>query len=505
MTALLSPDLCTAKIKSLDVLYTDSAASAAIVKITGTPAQIARLVEEHGIELDMKWENPAQSATHDQCFCRTMTADHASGPAQIDLRWMGLVQVSATNTFRMGGYNVKANLILEEHTTTISQLEELGVKDVQLFIFGQDTLRPGHFLTGTVAIAGLVIRMYFTSPAEGGLLARMRHIGDHEDFKWLGTQHETHTFRKASSGSRHPAETPNSDQCHLLALPQELRDQILQYCLVDRGHIRVHGSDPPFRFRTAFGSSVPHGRLDLCVNRMTTLHLANRQLNTEMRQLAQNMTFKADQAIKASKDPARTFFNVLSIASDISMIRLQPLLQQATGNLNALKLRHPGSIVQMHIVVWNVGRSYSQRDLENFLTDVMVMAETRGWAPQIDLVSKLDENEDIEQKQSLEKGYLCRSKYRPHIRFLAVQPLMAGHTTYLYRIMQLHENGEPTLHAIVRPTDASWRHLLEPCVHSQAVMRRLLLDQSPSPFITAIEADVIEHELFWVTSNRAAT
>ncbi|KAK5675345.1 hypothetical protein LTS10_012112 [Elasticomyces elasticus] len=500
MAALSSPDLLMAGFKSLEVLYKDSAASTVIVKISGTPAQIAHLVAQYevGSESESGSESlsliyateVAQPVPREQCACHKMTADHASGPAEIDLKWMGLVQVSAKNaelTFRMSGYNVKANLVLEEHATTISQLEEVGVKDVQLFIFGQDTVRPGHFLTGTVTIAGLVIRMYFTGPAEGGLLARMRHIGDHKDFEWLGTQQETHTFKKMPPKSRHPAQTPRSDECHLLALPQELRDHILKHCLVDQGHMRVHGSAPPLPFRTAFGPSLPRGGLDLSVSRMTTLHLANRQLNTETRQLAQNMRLKADRAIQGSKDSSRTFSN------------------QAAENLSALRMWHPGSVVQWHIIVWNVATSYMQLDLESFLTDVMVMAEAEGWAPQIHLVSMIDGHRDIEQQKMRENGYVCRSMYHPPFRFLAVQPMMAGHTTCLSRIMQLHENGEPTLHAIIRPTLTFWRHLLEPCVHSQAVMRRLLLDQSPSAFITSTEADVIERELFWVTSNRAET
>ncbi|KAK4945829.1 hypothetical protein LTR10_014920 [Elasticomyces elasticus] len=469
-----------------------------------------------------------------------MSADMSSDKLTPELQSLGALYIDSANpttVVHVSGNPTETSILLEEHAKTMSCLGVLGVEDVRLFFFDQNTKK---FFTGNIRIAGREVRMYLTDHAADNLLERSQYTGDGQGFLQLllagGDELSTHKFSTTRTLPTHPAENPNSDKSRLLALPKELRAKITQASLIDHEFIMLLGTAPPSPFQNIFGSSLPGGFLALRASRETALHMANKQLRWEMGKQA----IKDQQVRQAEGRSPRIHNCVHSISSDLSLPsaatfkEVNNLLHDITINLRSLQHQYKGAELQIDLIFWDnsaavdagtdsgavagtdgatvevpsaIGESsqhmnpaYVQKKNKSFaflLASIHAQTQWYGWEPRIHVVKYVAGDRCINQ-QDLQRD-TSEFKDPPMTRFLAMQPMSVDGeiSTHIFRLVQLSQNDRVRVQSIIRPGPTAWRFVIESCVYSQAVTRRLLLDQSPSPAVSLVESEIIAHELGW--------
>ncbi|KAK5711047.1 hypothetical protein LTR15_012694 [Elasticomyces elasticus] len=472
-----------------------------------------------------------------------MATTSNSNELTVELQSLGALYVDSANPttiVQVSGNPTETSILLEEHTETMSCLNVLGVEDVRLFFFDQNSKKQRHFFTGMIRIAGREVRMYFTEHAADNLLERSQYTGGGQGFLQLflagGDELSTHKFSTTRTLPTHPAENPNSDKSRLLALPKELRAKITQASLIDHEFIMLLGTAPPSPFHNIFGSSLPGGFLALRASRETALHLANKQLRWEMGKQAIEGAIKDQQVRQAEGRSPRTHNRVHSISSDLSFPsaatfkEVNNLLQDVTINLRSLQHQYKDVALQIDLIFWDnsaavdagtdsgavagtdgatvevressqhMNPAYVQKKKKSFaflLASIHAQTEWYGWEPRIHVVKYVPGDRCIDQ-QDLQRD-TSEFKAPPMARFLAIQPMSIDGeiSTHIFRLVQLGQNGGVRVQSIIRPGPTAWRFVIEPCLHSQAVTRRLLLDQSFSPATSLTESEIVAHELGW--------
>ncbi|KAK3644357.1 hypothetical protein LTR56_005450 [Elasticomyces elasticus] len=413
-----------------------------------------------------------------------------------ELQSLGVLYVDSTTptaTVKIHKKQVQIVSLLDKHAETTTHLSKLGVQDIRLFYFNQNTKKPRNFFTGTVSISGTEIRMFFDDHAAEHLLSRAQYTGHGTGFfKALmekGDKIPKHDFKIAPAVPSHPADIPTSDQSRLLGLPKELRDNISIRCFDNFQLPQFHGLLPPKPFDKIFGSSLPCGFKPLRATRKTSIALVNKQLQSEVSQLFMDMV------AKDCKGGPRM---VLTVTSDICPMAIVVALEDhkqkavaAIAKLAAHDMRFDLDLVIFH-------PASSKMCLGCLIDNVLAAANDLGLE---DLGSfNIHAIKSVNSGRSLEPadnpcGDFTRN---PNVRILAMQKfdVQGGTSPEIYRIMQLHLGGKVTLESIIRPGVTAWRSLLEPDFRSQTLMRRLLLNQATSPVISATEAEVIGRELW---------
>ncbi|KAK5690536.1 hypothetical protein LTR97_012089 [Elasticomyces elasticus] len=476
-----------------------------------------------------------------------MTATSNSNELTVELQSLGALYVDSANPttiIQVSGNPTETRILLEEHAETMSCLNVLGVEDVRLFFFDQNTKKQRHFFTGTIRIAGREVRMYFTDHAADNLLERSQYTGGGQGFLQLllagDDKLSTHEFSTTRTLPIHPAENPNSDKSRLLALPKELRAQITQASLIDHEFIMLLGTAPPSPFHNIFGSSLAGGFLALRASRETALHLANKQLRWEMGKQAIEGAIKDQQVRQAEGRSPRIHKCVHNISSDLSFPsaatfkEVNNLLKDITISLRSLQHQYKDAELQIDLVFWDnsaavdagtdsgavagtdgatvempfangessqhMNPAYVQKKNKSFaflLASIHAQTQWYGWEPRIHVVKYVAGDRCIDQ-QDLQRD-TSEFKAPPMTRFLAMQPMIVEGeiSTHLFRLVQLGHDGGVRVQSIFRPGPTAWRFVIEPCLHGQAVTRRLLLDQSFSPAISLTESEIVAHELGW--------
>ncbi|KAK5747445.1 hypothetical protein LTR17_000086 [Elasticomyces elasticus] len=392
----------------------------------------------------------------------------SSSELTTELQSLGLLYVNGampTVSIKIGNKPVEVATLLAKHADTMTHLSKLGVQDVRLFFFNQKTKKPRHFFTGTVSISGSEIRMYFDDHAAENLLSRAQYTGSGTGFFKIlmerGEKVPKHNFKATPALSCHPADAPTSDDSRLLRLPKELRDDISRRCIGTTQEPEFNGYPPPKPFDKIFGTSLPHGLNPLRATRRTGIALVNKQLQLECRQLCEN--------IDASEFTGGPRF-VMSVTSAICPMVIIGALEDYKQELEdvAKELDEYDIPFGLDLVIWHPA---SSKMCVGCLIDQVLVAADEFTSTQSSL---------------------------PNVRILALQKfdVQGGSSSNVYRMMQLHLGGKVTLQSIIRPGITAWRSLIEPDFSSQTLMRRLLLDKTTSPVISAAEAEVISCELW---------
>ncbi|KAK4896379.1 hypothetical protein LTR27_005590 [Elasticomyces elasticus] len=405
-----------------------------------------------------------------------MAANMNSSELTTELKSLGVLYVDSTTptaTVKIRKKHVQIDSILEKHAETMSQLRRLGVQNVRLFYFNENTNKPRHFFTGTVSISGSEIRMYFENHAADDLLSRAQYTGSGTGFfKMLmekGDKVPKHEFRVMPALPYHPADIPTSDQSRLLSLPKELRDNVTLRCLGQLQIPEFNGYPPPKPFDKIFGASLPRGENALRASRRTEhgrKFVYWRPSIYHERDVG-NLSYGHHWSARGS---------------------------QAGGLEDVAKELDEYDIpFGLDLVIWHPASS--KMCVGCLIDQVLVAVDESGLESfYIHAIKSVDSGRSLEPRDN-PCGDFTSS---PNVRILALQKfdVQGGSSSNVYRMMQLHLGGKVTLQSIIRPDITAWRSLIEPDFSSQTLMRRLLLDQTTSPVISVAEAEVIGRELW---------
>jgi len=146
-----------------------------------------------------------------------------------------------------------------------AQLRSMGVNNVHAIFCGCNSLSLRHTFSGSIYVAGLEVPVYFAYLPTWDMWTKFEYVGSMAGFVRLYRDCRGGVFVDPTarcSPSTHPARpvevsetlSPAIAACHLLSLPREIRDMIVEYCLVGSNRLLLHDVVPPHNFRPAYAS-----------------------------------------------------------------------------------------------------------------------------------------------------------------------------------------------------------------------------------------------------------